>query len=65
MRTHSPNPDAAEHCGIGWGGFNLEGDAASIGEVRRLIHAQDRLRWFEAAYRELLDAGCPCKVKRP
>lgn len=55
--------DSTVTSGLSWGGFNLSGDARSIGEVRRLLNQEDRLRWFEAEYRRLLDAGCPCKAK--
>lgn len=54
--------DGTVTAGLSWNGFNLQGDIRSIAEVRRLFNVEERLRWFEFAYRELLDAGCPCKT---
>lgn len=56
--------DSSVTSGLSWGGFNLSGNMKSIGEVRRLLNQEERLRWFECAYRELLDAKCPCQIKR-
>lgn len=39
-------------CGISWNGFNVAGDNKSVEEVKRLMHLQDRLAWFEDAYRK-------------
>ena len=49
--------------GLSWGGFNLSGDVASIREVRRLLAQEERLKWFEKVYRDMLDVGYPCRVK--
>jgi hypothetical protein len=41
-----------ELSGLSWNGFNLAGDRKSIDEVRRLMHLEERLRWFEEHYKE-------------
>lgn len=46
----------AEISGVSWGGFNVAGDRKSIDEVRRLMHLEDRLRWFEREYAKLLES---------
>lgn len=36
---------------VSWGGFNVFGDAESIAEVQRLMHCEDRMKWFEREYK--------------
>ena len=43
-----------DYSGISWDGFNLRGDAKSIGEVRRLMSRSDRLDQLEPYLRGLL-----------
>ncbi len=39
-------------CAISWNGFNIYGDEKSRDEVRRLMHLESRLQWFEREYQE-------------
>jgi hypothetical protein len=41
-----------EFIGISWNGFHVAGDKKSIDEVRRLMHLEERLRWFERHHKE-------------
>jgi hypothetical protein len=42
------------HSAMSWSGFNVYGDKQSIAEVRRLVHLESRLQWFEREYSRLL-----------
>lgn len=71
----SPNP----LCGLSWSGFNLQGDEASINEVRRLMHLEGRahdlqvelenerteLKKLRAAQQVQADAGAVAAASEP